>query len=132
MGVILAGMKYMGIDYGEKRVGIAISDDEGRLSFPHSVLENNSEIIGLLEKMCKDGHITGIVIGESRDFKGKPNTILKDSVVFAEKLKQKIKLPIFFEPEFLTSKQASHIQGDSMLDASAASIILESFLNKKN
>ena len=36
-------MKYLGIDYGEKRVGIAISDEEGKVAFPKIVLKNNNE-----------------------------------------------------------------------------------------
>jgi RNase H-fold protein (predicted Holliday junction resolvase) len=38
-------MKYLGIDYGEKRVGIAVSDVEGKVAFPKVVLENNAQLL---------------------------------------------------------------------------------------
>ena len=131
-GGILARMKYIGIDYGKKRIGVSLSDDEGALAFPHMVLENKRETIEKIKEICVENSISAVVVGESRDFKGKPNPIMKDSVIFAEKLKKETHLPIFFEPEFLTSLEASHIQGESHLtDASAASLILKSFLDKK-
>ncbi|MCK5059937.1 MAG: Holliday junction resolvase RuvX [Candidatus Pacebacteria bacterium] len=125
-------MKYIGIDYGKKRIGIALSDDEGILAFPHIVLENKEGVIERIKEICVKNNISAIVIGESRNFKGKPNSIMEDSVTFAKKLKEETLLPIFFEPEFLTSREAMHIQGEShLIDASAASLILRSFLDKK-
>jgi len=38
-------MKYLGIDFGSKRIGIALSDIEGRMAFPHSVIQNRSDIV---------------------------------------------------------------------------------------
>ena len=38
-------MRYMGIDYGAKRVGIAISDEKGIIAFPHSVIGNDETLI---------------------------------------------------------------------------------------
>jgi putative holliday junction resolvase len=126
-------MKYMGIDYGRKRVGVAISDDDGNMSFPYSVLENNTTIIEHIKKICVDKNVSAVVIGESRDFKGKPNTIMQESVDFSEKLKKQTGISIFFEPEFLTSREASHIQGETdLIDSSAAALILQSFINKKH
>jgi putative holliday junction resolvase len=124
-------MKYMGIDYGSKRIGVALSDDEGKFSFPYSVLENDKNTAQSIKEICQKEYVSSVVIGESRNFKGRPNPILQDSVDFAEKLKKEIKLPIFFEPEFLTSREAAHIQGESsFIDASAAALILKSFISK--
>ncbi len=125
-------MKYLGIDYGEKRVGIAVSDDSGSVAFPRIVLDNDKNLVSKVSDLCCDESIEAIVLGESKNFDGKENIIMAEIKVFKKKLEEFIKLPIYFEPEFLTSAEALHIQGkNDMLDASAATLILKSFLDKE-
>ena len=128
-------MKYMGIDYGLKRVGVALSDEEGKIAFPFAVLENNIDLINNLLKIVVDKKVEAIVLGESSNFHGEPNKIMGEVKIFARDLEEGIELPIHYEPEFLTSFQAEKTQyemkGDrAALDASAAAIILQSFLDK--
>lgn len=124
-------MKYLGIDFGTKRIGLAISDDGGKIAFPNVVLPNDRDLLEKIVKVCADNSIGVIVIGESNNFAGNPNPIMKDVKNFIKNLEGKIKTPIIFEPEFMTSIQASRIQGQAeKLDASAAAIILQSFLDK--
>lgn len=126
-------MRYLGIDFGSKRIGIAVSDETGRLAFPHSVIPNNRKLLEEIEKIIKNENINDIVIGESKDFKGASNKIMIKIGKFANELKKRAKLSIFFESEFLTSVQAEHIQPkNNMHDASAATIILQSFIDKKH
>ena len=125
-------MQYLGIDYGEKRVGIAISDKEGKVSFPKVVWENNSDLIKKISEFCLENKIESIVIGESRDYKGEENKINPQIISFKKNLSVAIKLPISLEPEFMTSMQVEKTFGKTdMLDASAASIILQTFLDKE-
>ena len=125
-------MKYLGIDYGEKRVGIAISDIEGKVAFPKIVLENNTDFIHKLSDLIKEAEIGTIVIGESKDYKGEDNKISPKIISFKRELLSIIKLPIFLEPEFMTSMQVEKTFGKTdMLDASAASIILQTFIDKE-
>ena len=126
-------MRFLGIDYGTKRVGLALSDEDGQLAFPKSVLSNTDSLIDEIREICVEENISGIVIGESLDLDGTPNPLMKDIGIFMEKLKEEINIPLHLEPEFLTSHQAQKIQGkNKMLDASAAAIILQSFLDKEN
>ena len=123
--------KYLGIDYGEKRVGIAISDIEGKVAFPKVVLENNFELLQKISGLCKESEVGTIVIGESKDYKGEDNKINPKILSFKKELAS-LKLPIFLEPEFMTSMQVEKNFGKTdMLDASAASIILQTFLDKE-
>ncbi len=125
-------MRYLGIDYGAKRVGIALTDEEGTMAFPHATLSNDGTLLEEVTRICHEFNIGTIVIGESRQLNGEPNQIQRAIERFCEKLKKNLKLPVEFEPEFMTSRQAAHIQGETeMLDASAAAIILQSFLNKR-
>jgi putative Holliday junction resolvase len=125
-------MKYLGIDFGSKRVGIAVSDDEGRMAFPYLVLQNNN-LLEEIEKIIKKEKIGEIVIGESKNFQGEPNKIMAEIEKFKKELEEKLKIKVWFEPEFMTSSQAKQITGENdMQDASAAAIILQSYLDKKS
>ena len=125
-------MRFLGIDYGTKRVGLALSSEDGRLAFPESVLKNTGNLIDEIQRICEKENVSGVVVGESRNLDGMPNPIMKDIEIFIERLKKKVNVPLYLEPEFLTSHQAQKIQGkNNMLDASAAAIILQSYLDRK-
>lgn len=121
----------MGIDYGGKRVGIALSDDLGKMAFPYTVLTNSDSLVDQVVAIAEKEGVREIVVGESRNFKGEFNPIMQDIVSFAKLLKNRAKLPLYFEKEFLTSREATHIQGETKeIDASAAALILRSFIDK--
>ena len=125
--------RYMGIDYGSKRVGIALSDESSTIAVPKAVLPNDRYLFSEVKNLCKGHDVSAIVIGESKDFKGNANPILKDTLFFKGELERDLGLPVHLEPEFLTSHQAANERGPDantrLLDASAAAIILQSFLN---
>lgn len=126
-------MRYLGIDYGKKRVGLALSDESGRLAFPHSVLPNDKELISTVAEIAREQKVKAVVVGESKDLSGKANPLMKDIDAFIVSLKKAAKKPVILEPEFWTSFQAARWQGKTAkLDASAAAIILQSYLDKRN
>lgn len=123
-------MRLLGIDYGEKNIGLAITDDKGMMAFPHSVVKNDKNIISLIEKVILENKIGIIVVGESKDFKGKANKIMKRVDVFVSELNSK-GYKVNLEPEFMSSQQAEFFMGKTdMIDASAATIILQSYIDK--
>lgn len=123
-------MRYLGIDYGAKRVGIAVSDPEKTFAFPLIVLENKENLISEILELCKDNSVEAIVVGESKNYQLKENKIMREIEPFVEKLKSSINLPVHMHPEFLTSMEAERIQGhNEMHDASAAALILKSYLD---
>ncbi|MDQ5969326.1 MAG: putative pre6S rRNA nuclease [Patescibacteria group bacterium] len=126
-------MRYLGIDFGSKRVGVAISDETNSFAFPLKVIENSTDIVEDIVVLCKENRVSEVVVGESRDFSQKNNKIMEEIIPFVEKLKEKIGLPVRMHPEFLTSQEAERLQGkNEMHDASAAALILKSFLDLKN
>lgn len=125
-------MKYLGIDYGEKRVGVAVSDELEKMAFPLVVLQNSPNIVLEIDKICKDKSITDIVIGESKNYAQDDNKIMEEIRPFVATLKSYTGLPVHYHPEFMSSQQAERFQGKNDLhDASAAAIILTSFLEKQ-
>ena len=126
-------MKYLGIDYGTKRVGIATSDDGGLMAFPLRVLLNSRSLLAHITKICKDEKVGTIVVGESLNFENKHNKIMQEINEFAEDLKNVSGLPVVFMNEVLSSREAMHMQGDNdQNDSSAAAIVLQSYLDKVN
>ncbi len=127
-------MRYLGIDYGSKRIGVALSDPEGRIAFPEAVIPNNQNAIETISNLIIGREVGGVVIGQSSDFAGKPNKIQEGIDRFGKSLQAKeMELEVIFEPEFLTSAQARAVTGENKnIDASAAAIILQSYLDKKN
>lgn len=126
-------MKYLGIDYGTKKIGISVSNDDGTVAFPKKVLENSPTWLDEIYKLCEEEKITGgIVFGESRDFSMEENPLMKEIHEAREKWSEKSPLPTFLHPEFMTSRQANRIaEEDDMHDARAAALILQGFFDKK-
>jgi putative holliday junction resolvase len=123
--------KLMGIDYGSKRIGVAFSDGSCTFALPHSVLKNDEEALQAIVAIAKKEGITEIVLGESKNYKGEPNAIYDKSMEFKKALESS-GYAVHWEPEFMTSAHTEKLQGkNEMTDASAAALILQSFLDKR-
>jgi len=127
--------RYLGIDYGDKRIGIAISDEEGKFAFPNLVIRNEKLEVGKkIKKIIQEYAVKIIIIGLPQNFKGEDTKQTKSVRSFAEQLKKEFpRVEIVFQNEILTSKQIDKSGGatKSMQDASAAALILQSFLDRK-
>lgn len=122
----------MGIDYGTKRVGIALSDQSGRMAFPHIVLNNDTKLLEELESLIKEREVEEIIIGHSLGRDGLPNSIHAEVEELIGDLTLRVGLPIHLEPEQYSTQEALREQGrNAQTDASAAAIILNSFITKK-
>lgn len=125
-------MRKMGIDYGSKRVGIAFTDEEGRMAFPHAVLPNDAKLQKTIENLIAEKGVTEIVIGHSLDREGNPNEIHKAVEALMMDLTLSVGLPIHLQPEQYTTQEAVRLQGrNDQVDASAAAIILNSYLTQQ-
>lgn len=125
-------MRYLGIDYGSKRIGLATSDESGTFAFPHSVIDREKNTIQNIRKIIETDRVGKIILGESKNLKGEPNPIQAEISAFKKELEREFSLPVFMESEFFTSASAERIQGKGdKLDASAAAVILQSYLDKQ-
>jgi putative Holliday junction resolvase len=138
-------MRFLGIDYGTKRVGLAISDENGTLAFPNGILPNNLNFFKEIGIILEKENIEEIVVGESTDFQGQPNVLSKKIGIFISELEARFEIPIFRQKEFLTSVEARGREGKEKnnarkikkeigkkIDDSAAALILQRYLDKKN
>jgi len=133
--------RLLGIDFGEKRIGIALSDEGARLAFPHITLQNNKDLLSEVLSLVEDYEVEKVVIGDSKDFNMKENRIMQNARDFADELKEK-NIEVFFHQEFMTSIQVEKthfqlserhkdrgVQKGKNIDAQAAAIILQSFID---
>lgn len=123
--------KFLGIDYGSKKVGVALSDEEGRVAFPKAILGNNSQLIDELKNYVKENLVGTIVVGESLTSAGAENKIMLEARAFAKCLGKKTGRPVFFEKEFFSSVEARRYMGHPEVDDSAAALILQRYLDRE-
>ena len=145
-------MRYLGIDYGSKRVGLAISDEEGKMAFPYKILTNNLELDDSIHNICGQEEISAIVLGESYNQLGEKNKIMGSIEEFKRNIEAELGIPVYLEKEFMTTvfaremlmeatgflkkteKSAKKLAKGKIdkADASAATLILQRFLDRKN
>ncbi|RJQ34228.1 Holliday junction resolvase RuvX [Candidatus Parcubacteria bacterium] len=124
-------MKFLGLDYGAKRVGLALSDDEGKFAFPHIVLQNDRTLLKNIEEIGREKGIEVIVIGDTRALSGEPNPVTKEAQEFSDALASTLSVPVRTVWEAWSSIEASRFapKGREHDDASAAAIILQRYLD---
>ncbi len=125
-------MRFLGIDYGSKRVGLALSDEAGMMAFPFKVLPNSPTLRKEIEAIIAEKKVTEIVIGHSLDKNSQPNKIQAAIEELMTDLTLSSGLPIHLQPEQFSTQAALQIQGrNDMTDAAAAALILDSFITGK-
>lgn len=128
---------YLGIDWGKKKIGVAIADSETRMAFSVATLPNDERLLDSLAKIIGERNVREVVIGI-------PSHVNRELVLYGgEKLgkllSERFYIPVHYENEMFTTKMARAeliergAKGslDSLDDQEAARIILESFLAGK-
>ena len=133
-------MKYIGIDYGTKRIGLARSDESGTVAFPLVTIAAGPHAVGEIDAIAKKEGAQKIILGESHNFKGEANKVMEDIEQFKKDLEEVAGVLVVYEAEFLSSAAAARqFEGEfgrggkpsqSKLDASAAAVILQSYLDR--
>lgn len=128
-------MKYLGIDFGTKKVGFAQSDDEGRMAFPLMISPNDAQLFKDTMELIREMKFSTVVIGESVDQKGKPNLIAKEARAFGAKIESAADVRIVYEKEWYSTVEARKQpgkEGNHNVDDQAAAIVLQRYLDKTN
>lgn len=128
-------MKYLGIDFGSKKVGFAQSDDEGRMAYPLMICPNDAILVKDTLELIREMKFSVIVIGESVDGNGKPNAIAKEARKFGTAIENAIDVKIVFEKEWYSTVEARKQpgnEGNHNVDDQAAAIVLQRYLDKIN
>ncbi len=135
-------MKAMGIDFGMSRIGIAFSDDTKFLASPYEVYKRRdiSTDLDYFVRLIKDKNVDEIVCGLPFNMQGEEQEIAKLTREFMFKLNELVNIKINFVDERLSSVMAEEMLSETekdwkkrkeKLDAVAASIILQDYLDEK-
>jgi putative Holliday junction resolvase len=139
-------VRALGIDYGERRIGLALSDPTGLLASPWKKIANDGNVGNAADRLAVEVHalaaeadgLGAIVIGLPRRLNGEDNDQTPRVRKLAQLLGDKIAIPITFQDERLTSHEADErLAGRErdwrkrkpQLDAMAAALILQVFLD---
>lgn len=129
--------KFLSLDYGDARVGVALADSQVKIAIAWGVLENNEMLFKRIKDLVGFESIDVVVVGFPRNQSGEPTAQTAKVERFVQELGKKISQKICLQDESLTSVMAEerlksynkpYSKGD--IDAMAAVIILEDFLEK--
>ena len=132
-------MKYLSIDYGNKRTGLAICDSAETIASPLTVIQGQNELIKKISEIVEKEEIEAIVLGLPLNMDGTEGDQAKIVLKFGKQLQNGLKIPVLMHDERLSSfgakeklSSAQYTRGKrkKRLDAVAAAEILESFLEQ--
>ena len=126
------GGKLIGLDWGEKRIGVAISDPQRKFAFARPHAKNISEVAAIIS----DERPAGVILGLPLRTNGEESETTKRVRLFALKLADEIDVPIMLFDESLTSFEAAEriLDAGKDLDSESARVLLENaiaFMNRK-
>ena len=133
-------MRYLGIDYGDKRVGLAVCDHGETIVSPLSVVQANSELMEVISDVIDSQGVEAIVLGLPLNMDGTEGAGAKKIRNYLKELEECVDVPVFLHDERLSSFDAeSKLAGVGLtrkkkkkhLDAVAAASILQCFLDGK-
>ncbi len=136
--------RWMGIDFGEKRIGVALSDPTGRLATPYVTLTRRSgkrPPFAALKEIAVDHEVTGIVLGLPLDLNGEERDWCRSVREFGVHLVGRLSLPLHFQDERMSSVSAERgirtgghpkkrREEKGRIDAAAAAVILQRWLDR--
>ena len=134
-------MRFLGIDYGTRRIGLAAGDELGIATPIPALVEAEPEARRrALAAVVKTRRIQEIVLGLPLNMDGSAGFKAKEAEAFAEELRKEFGLPVHLVDERLSShlvesgmnqKQLREIRGKGIIDSRAAAVILQDYLDQR-
>ena len=134
--------RILGLDYGKRRIGMAISDESEIIAMPLGVIQVKSQrqVISDLQQVCADKNVEKIVVGMPFNMDGTKGESAARVMLFVKQVVEPISLPSELWDERLSSKAAERVLIESnvsrsrrkeVIDKLAAQIVLQSYLDAK-
>ena len=124
-------MRFLGIDYGARRIGLALSDEKGGFAFAHATIPTDATTIDRIAEICRKEHVEALVIGDTHAANGLENPITQEAQDFAKAISAYCGLPVHEVREAWSSVEAARFapKGKEHDDSAAAAIVLQRFLD---
>lgn len=136
-------MRYLGLDLGTKTLGLALSDPLGMIASSYKILRHDEDydsLIPMLKEVIDTNHVEALVLGFPKNMNNSVGERGEIALAFQKKLEENFSLPVYMQDERLTTRQAESllISNDTsrkkrkkVIDSLAATIILQSYLDRK-
>jgi len=133
-------MRYLAIDYGSKRTGLAVCDAGETIASPYDVLHGQKDLVPRIGRVVASENIEAIVLGLPLNMDDSEGPQARKVRAFAKELQSHISVPVYFQDERLSSFAAEQKLAEiglskdkklERLDALAAAEILQAFLEQK-
>ena len=132
-------MRIIGLDLGEKRIGVAAADDRTRVAVPVATIDARGDPIDAIANLVQEQNADELVVGLPLSMTGAMGPQARLTMETVEALRERIALPIHTWDERLTTKQASRstprrggaVEKKGARDAIAAAILLQAFLDSR-
>jgi putative holliday junction resolvase len=131
--------RLLGIDHGDSRIGLAISDELGSFAHPYRTLQSGARVIDEIRAIVERVQISGIIIGFPKNMDGTLGPAAAKVKSFGEQLAQVLPtIKIIFWDERLTTREAQRTlhaagknakQSKKMIDQVAAQILLQNYMD---
>ena len=137
-------MRYIGLDLGSRTLGVSLSDPSGIIASSYTIIRHNEEyekLVKEVKKIIDEKKVEKIVLGLPKNMNGTIGPKGELSYKFKDMLEKETNLEVVLEDERLTTKEATDllIRNDTsrkkrkqVIDSMAATIILQSYLDKEN
>lgn len=132
--------RYMGLDIGERRIGVALSDVSGRLATPLTTIAARDRPLERIGRLAREHGVVAFVVGLPLTLRGEVGPQAASVQKFAAGLAEAIGLPVHFFDERLTTAAAEQMLREmgvrpekrrEQIDQVAAAIILQDFLDQQ-
>ena len=132
--------RVMALDYGEKRIGVAISDGLGLTAQPRPFIKQSNQVVSTIQQLIKENDIKEIIVGMPYNQEGKKNNKCLEIENFIDNLKGNVSIPVISYDERYSTVAASRQLQDlgynqkkqrGKIDSMAAAFILQGYLDKK-
>lgn len=126
---------FLGVDFGQAKIGLALADEETRMAFAYDTFKNDKDFMDKLREIVEQEHVKAIIMGVTR-YGGDP-TNADEKIKFGEKIEKELGIAVMFQDEMFTTKMAHEnikMRGGRNIaetdDKEAARIILQSWLDR--
>ena len=134
-------MRYLGLDIGDRWIGVAVSDPSGKLASPLTIIGRTKDMADLeaIGSIIEQNDVGRIIVGLPRSMNGSLGRQAEKVQEFTDQLRRHVEVPMEFRDERLTTVSANRLMRESSIkksktkardDAIAAALILQSFLDE--
>ena len=136
-------MKYLGLDLGSRTLGVSMSDNTATIATSYKIIRHNEEydrLVNDVVNLVEENNISAIVLGFPKNMDNSVGEKGKLSISFKEELESVLSIPVYLQDERLTTREATSIligadtsrkKRKKVIDSLAATIILQTYLDKK-